>query len=261
LGAVFFMHWYSGRHNTDTPDVDTASEWYASRFEGELGRWLLEVQERGIRCLLGASLREPLEVLDVGGGHAQLTRLFLSAGHRVTVQASSGEALWRLRPLARVEPERLRLLVSRLWELPCADGAYDLVVGVRVLAHVEHWSKLLEEMARVSRRFVLIEYPPLSSANILTPLFFWLKKRVEGNTRPYFCYWDRSLMEQLRSVGFGDFSTYRELAAPMGLHRALGRAKLSRRLEEVLRSAGVTRLLGSPALMLAQRNGEARRSL
>ncbi len=240
-------------HDTDTPDIHTASDGYAGRFAGAVGRWLLSEQERGVRYLLGDHWANALDVLEVGGGHAQLTKCFLSSGHRVTAHGSSQEALARLTGLRREYGDQLRLLVSDLWQLPCADRSFDLVVGVRLLAHVEDWQGLLREMVRVARRFVIVDYPPLSSPNLLTPLVFRLKRRVEGNTRPYFCYWGRRLEAFFRAEGFKRTMTYRQFAVPMGLHRALGQVGLSRRIETVLRTSGVTGLIGSPALLMASR--------
>ena len=110
-------------------------------------------------------------------------------------------------------------------------------------------------MRRAARRFFVGTSPPLSSSNVLKPFLFWAKRFVEGNTRPYFCYWGRSLMSYLRIVGFEPLSTYREFALPMGMHRALRWASLSRHIESALRSTGITDLIGSPALLMAERKG------
>jgi hypothetical protein len=242
-------------HDTRTPDVETASEGYALRFRGPVGRWLLSAQEDGVRTLLQPHAAEVLNVFEVGGGHGQLTELFLSSGHRITVQGSSRGALARLERLRSLHPGQLRFVVSRFWSLPFADRSFDLVVGVRLLAHVEEWRELLEEMIRVSRRYVIVDFPPLSSSNILTPLLFWAKRLVEGDTRPYFCYWPRTLKSYFRSRGFEPIAVYRQFAVPMGLHRAIGRAAVSRRVESALRGSGLTRAIGSPALLMAERNG------
>jgi ubiquinone/menaquinone biosynthesis C-methylase UbiE len=236
-----------------TPDVETASEGYAGRFRSPVGQWLLSVQEQGVRRLLEACGSGPLDVLEIGGGHGQLTELFLSAGHRVTVQGSSASSLARHQSLRARYPGQLRLLVSRLWKLPCADSSFDLAVGVRLLAHVVNWRELLDEMARVSRRNVLLDYAPMSSFNML-PFSFRAKRLIERNTRPYFCHWARMLESHLRMAGFEPVAIHRQLAIPMAIHRAVGRAALSRRLEGVLEACGVTHLIGSPALLLAKRS-------
>jgi SAM-dependent methyltransferase len=249
-------------HDTEKPDVETASDGYAGRFSGPLGEWLLSVQARAVEELLALCGTGTLDVLEVGGGHAQLTPSILSRGHRVTVQASARHALRRHAVLARSSSGRLRLVVSRLWRFPCRDRSFDVVVGVRLLAHVERWQELLREMARVTRRYLIIDYPPLSSANVLTPVLFWAKRRVERNTRPYFCYRVREVESCLRRMGFSPVRTYRQFAVPMGVHRAIDRVRISSSLEALLGGIGVTRVIGSPAVLLAVReNGHGGRAV
>lgn len=238
------------RHDTVTPDIETASQNYADRFRGPVGEWLLDVQRRYVRTLVPQSAGRPLRVLEVGGGHGQLTPTFLAAGHRVSVHASARSALGRVRALRTSYPDRLTFFVSSLWELPCDNDTFDLVAGIRLLAHVEAWRRLLAEMVRVSRRWILIDYPPRSSANVLTPVLFGVKRAIEGNTRPYFCYRDRAVRDELHRLGITRIHTERQLALPMALHRALGRATLSRRLERVMEIVGMTRRYGSPTLLI-----------
>ena len=240
-------------HDTTTPDVETASEDYARRFAGPSGRYLLGVQETLAGGLLAPHRERIRTVLDVGGGHAQLTEMLLGLGARVWVQGSSPACAARLAPAMARHGERLRFVTSGLWDLPFPDRSFDLVVGVRLLAHVVRWQALLAEMARVSRRLVLVDYAPWSSANILEPLLFRLKRRAEGNTRPFFCYWPSEIRQALGEEGFPAQSLAKEFAAPMVVHRALGRPGVSRGLEAACRGLGLTYLLGSPVLLLAER--------
>ena len=59
----------------ETPDIETASDAYAQRFTGEAGRYLLSEQEAAVRAVLADWRGET--VLDVGGGHGQLTPFLL----------------------------------------------------------------------------------------------------------------------------------------------------------------------------------------
>ena len=97
-------------HDTTTPDVETASDDYASRFSGATGRYFLAVQERTVSDLLGSP--GPRRILEVGGGHAQLAPGLLAAGHEVWVQGSAASCAKRLAPLfARCPGRRLPALV------------------------------------------------------------------------------------------------------------------------------------------------------
>ena len=233
-------------HDTQTPDAETASAAYAARFEGAAGRWMLDVQSNMVSDLLaGTAERGPLSVLEVGGGHGQLTDGFAAAGHRVTVHGS-----------ALVCHRRGRLgerIVSTLESLPFTDRSFDLVVAVRLLPHVVGWRELLVEMARVSRRFVLVDFPVRGAAHRLAPFLFRWKRKLEGNTRPYFDYVPAEVSNALRESGYRRVTLRRQFFWPMVLHRKMNRPTVSRSLEGIARSIGLTRRAGSPCLMLGSR--------
>jgi SAM-dependent methyltransferase len=240
-------------HDTETPDVETASEAYARRFSGPIGAWFLEVQRAAVMRLLPATAGGSLRILEVGGGHGQVTAALLAAGHEVVVHGSAPACALRLRPLAAEHPERLRFVVSSLWSLPFPDGAFDAVIGLRLLAHVERFESLLVEMARVSRRSVIVDFAPRISSNLLEPLLFHLKRRVEGDTRPFFCYRTRQLLSPLAAAGLASVRIERQLLLPMVVHRKMARRRLSEALEGGAGAVGLTALLGAPALIAAER--------
>jgi SAM-dependent methyltransferase len=240
-------------HDTTTPDIETASEAYAQRFSGPAGIFLLDVQAKTVRRLLEA-VPAAARVLEVGGGHAQLTPILLELGFDVWVQGSSPVCSRRLRPLI-ARPEycgRLHFVASNLWALPFRDMSFDLVLGVRLLAHVERWQELLAEMARVCRHRLLLDYPPIIGANAFERWMFRFKRHIEGNTRPYFCYSFGELSRALCSLGFERLSLEKQFFVPIVVHRALARQGLSRALERGSRTLGLTRLFGGPVLLLAE---------
>ena len=245
-------------HDTISPDVETSSIAYGERFRGEVGRFFLDAQSEAVSRLLDSTTQGRLKVLDVGGGHAQLTRLLLGRGHDICVQGSTLACARLIEPMMAGSDGRLRFVMSALRPLPFPDRSFDLVCALRVLSHVDAWRELLKEMARVSRRCVLIDYAALIGPNLLTPLLFGLKRRIEGNTRPYFCYTGTMLSRHLADLGFGRFTRRKELFIPMGLHRLMGRAGLSSASERACRRLGLTALVGSPVLLLAERTPGSR---
>jgi SAM-dependent methyltransferase len=161
----------------ENPDIETASDSYARRFAGPAGRYLLRVQESAIRNVL-AGWRGGT-VLDVGGGHAQLTPLLQSLASKVLVFGSDAQSLARVQ---RDFPD-CATAAGDLLALPFAPRAFDVVVAVRLLPHVRNWSRLLEELCRVARSTIVVDYPRTTGFNRLTPLLFPLKRRLEGDTR------------------------------------------------------------------------------
>ena len=234
-------------HDVDEPDVETASDAYASRFAGPVGAWFLRIQADHVLDLLGRPTERPLLVLDVGGGHGQLTGPLVAAGHRVVVHGSRVSCHTRL----CTEGAAVMHVASPLLALPFPDASFDLVVGIRLLAHVADWQGLCRELARVSRDRVLLDFPARSALHHLAPGLFGAKQRVEGNTRPYFDFEVAEVEAELARLGLCVLGVRRQFALPMALHRLLRAPGLSGVLESTAERLGVTRSAGSPVLVLA----------
>jgi SAM-dependent methyltransferase len=240
-------------HDVNTPDVETASDDYARRFAGPIGRFFLDVQAQAVLDLLAVRPGERLRILEVGGGHGQLTPALLAAGHEVWVHGSRAVCAARLADLRQRCQDRLRFVCADLWSLPFPERTFDAVLAVRLLAHVERHEELLSELARVSRRAVVVDYPPRISANLLEPMLFHLKRRVEGNTRPFFCYRAATIERPLVKAGFTRVRRRRQFFLPMVVHRMTRARPVSAATERVCRALGLTALLGAPALLAAER--------
>ena len=238
----------------ETPDIETSSEGYAGRFRGPVGDYFLAVQERMVLELL-EPLRggRPLRILDIGGGHAQIAGPLAAQGHAVTVFGSDPvcrERLDRLLPAGSFRFESGDLL-----RMPFPDRSFDVVVSLRLLAHMERWRALLGEMARLAAGAVILDYPALRSFNLLYGALFGLKKTLEGNTRTFLCFRPGEVAAELARHGFGPPVERRQFFLPMVIHRKLGRAGLSRPVEKLSATLGLTRSLGSPVVLRAVRSG------
>ena len=104
---------------------------------------------------------------------------------------------------------------------------------------------------------MIVDYPDLRSVNYLAERFFGMKKRIEKNTRPFQCFRRGDVLREFRAHGFVAPARRPEFFIPMAVHRALGRARLSRALEAACRRLGLTRLLGSPVLLRVEAAGVA----
>jgi 2-polyprenyl-3-methyl-5-hydroxy-6-metoxy-1,4-benzoquinol methylase len=230
-------------------DVETSSEGYARRFAGPVGAFLLAVQERITLELLrpwpGAT------VLDVGGGHGQLTGALVEAGYRLTVHGSAEACRARVRPW--VDAGRAAFSAGPLLALPHRDAGFEVALSYRLLPHVAAWPRLVGELTRVARRAVVVDYPTLRSVNAVSGALFALKKRVEGNTRPFAVFRDRELERTFAACGFRSTARRPEFLLPMALHRGLSLAPASRALEGAAAALGLTPLLGSPVIARFER--------
>jgi len=229
------------------PDIETSSEGYAARFSGPAGEYLLEVQDASTSALI--SRYADGSVLDVGGGHGQLLNLYAKHRMDVTVHGSDEACFARLDQ----DAAPFQTVVSDILKLPFEDRSFDVVVAVRLISHVEAWPDVLAEMCRVARSAVIFDYPSKRSLNALTPLLFNLKRGIEKNTRTYALFSHRELSSVLTSLGFSEIAEYKQFFLPMVIHRILKGGKLPRIAESFSRSIGLTRALGSPIMLRAER--------
>lgn len=230
---------------SEKADIETASDEYASRFAGEVGDFFLQVQARIALDLLkdipGAS------VLDVGGGHAQLTNPLLENGYKVTVTGSDSACRSRLDRYCN--SRNFEYITCDYLDLPFEDNRFDAVLAFRLLPHAHHWQRLIREMCRVAGKAVVFDYPDKRSANVLYGLLFGLKKRMEGNTRTYTLFTRKEISEELQANHFTVPVFRPEFFVPMVIHRQLGSPRISRSLEAVFRITGLTKLFGSPIIL------------
>lgn len=231
-----------------SPDIVSASDGYARRFAGPLGAYLLEVQTRFTLQLLEPYRGE--RVVDVGGGHAQLAAPLVERGWDVTVTGSAAACRTRLDRL--LPAGSFHFVESGLQRLPFADGEFGVALSFRTLAHVADWEALLAELCRVARRAVVFDYPDRRSFNFWGAALLSWKRSVEPDVRPFRCLARGAVAASLARRGFTVAARRPQFLWPLALHRALGRAGISRALEGVARGAALTRALGSPVIVLAQ---------
>lgn len=229
----------------ETPDIETSSEEYASRFAGEIGRYFLNVQTRAVLDLLKPFPRA--SVLDVGGGHGQIALPLVRHGFNVTVTGSSRNCKDRLDLV--LPTLSFQFVCSSFFALPFEDKQFDVVMAFRLLAHAHHWSRLIGEMCRVASKAVIVDYPDLCSFNILSEQFFRAKRAIETNTRPFLCFRRKTLVKEFISHGFRQPAIRRQFFVPMAIHRALARVHVSKTLEIFSRFLGMTYFFGSPVIL------------
>lgn len=229
----------------ETADIETASEDYAQRFAGSVGEWMLKVQELIVLSWI-KTLRTGSTVLDVGGGHGQLAVPLAKAGYNVTVLGSSDECAERIQP--EIDAGRIMFHTGNVIDLPFPDRSFDVVLSIRLLPHCKMWPVLIKEMCRVTRKSVIVDYPVKRGLNSLSGAFFGLKKKIEGNTRPYALFKDSEIVNEFGKNHFGLKSRQPQFCVPMAFHRLLQCSAMSSGLESFCGAVGLTHLFGSPML-------------
>lgn len=234
--------------HSENADLHSSSQEYANRFGGATGAWMLSIQERALLRMLP---KEASSVLDVGGGHGQTALPLQRDGRSVTILGSSLGCSQLLRDY--IDSGAISFRIGNLIEHPFSDASFDVVVSFRLMSHCTEWRTLIAEMCRVAESTVIFDYPIWCSANLLTPLLFRIKRRIEGNTRTYRIFTTRELTREFSAHGFECTALHKQFFFPMGLHRAIKSQRASAFLESIPRMLGLTRLFGSPVVICFSR--------
>lgn len=234
---------------SESYDIFTSSDDYATRFEGEVGEWFLRVQEQATMRMLAPY--PDATILYVGGGHGQMMDELLRTGHRVTVFSSSDECKKRIQHY--IDDRRIDFRVGNILDMPYPDRSFDVVICYRLTAHVVNLEGYLKELARVAGKAVLLDYPDVRSINYIAPQLYGIKKRLEPNTRKFICFRENQLLEVFKEAGFKRSDRFPQYFLPMMLHRKLKHAGFSDVAEKFFRLVGLTGLLGSPVIMKVER--------
>ena len=237
------------------PDVASSSNEYAKRFAGEAGAYFLETQKNCVVKLLSNLVlpNENPKILELGGGHCQLLDTYLDLGFFVTIQGSDERSFIRPTELGYKNNAKifyLELPINKLETIP--DNSYDIVSGIRLMAHIANWQNYLEQALRISKHGIIFDYASLYTINILSPILFSLKKRIEKNTRPFYCQSSSDVIKTLNKHGAKEVDSIPQFIFPMGIHRIIKSKALSQKLENLGSKLGLS-YLGSPVVVFAKK--------
>ena len=220
---------FSSLEHTNAPDVFTASPEYDKRFLGEVGAYFLSVQKQAVLSHLSRLTSGPVSILEVGGGHLQITRDLVARGHSVTVHGSTEEALDKLNSSEMAS--KVGQLVAPINEINKTAKRCDIVIALRLLPHVVDEAELLDKLVRLSKKGLVFDFASTRGLNSLSSLAFYFKKKIEKNTRPYFNHSPAAIKNLLESHQCKDIQFTGQFVFPMGIHRALKNVTVSKLIE------------------------------
>lgn len=225
----------------------------AARFSGDFGRIIADHQEAFLVRHIGSPAGR--RILDLGAGTGRMSiPLSRMGGHVVAADASQKmqEILYQKTFLQGI---RLHQARTDAHALPFADRSFDVVLSFRLIMHVVDWRHALAEICRVSRDYVILDFPPISGFAGLAPLIHPVILLLKTHHQSYRVFRVRDVVSAFRSEGFEATAMDRHLVLPFGLHRCLNSAAFTRRTETLLQKIGCRDLFGAPVTLVARREG------
>jgi SAM-dependent methyltransferase len=232
-------------------DPAMAEAFDALRFSGPIGRLIAETQERVVASFLAPVASRT--VLDVGTGTGRAAIALAARGARVTGVDASCEMLAVAERRAKDAGVRVTFTPGDAHGLAFPDRSFDAVICLRVLMHTPDWRRSLGELCRVARDRVVCDYPALVSAAALQAAARHAVQAAGGRVEAYRVLADRAVVAALGANGYRIADRHRQFVLPIALHKRLNSARATGRIEGALARAGLTRLLGSPVTVVAER--------
>lgn len=240
----------SSVNDFESPDIHSSSDEYATRFSGEFGEFALKVQGDAVLKILN-NYTDIKTVLDVGGGHGQITPYLINKNYDVTIYGSSDCCKKRVE--SYINNYGVKFSVGSLLNLPFNDKAFDVVICFRQVCHLDNWQALISELSRVSKHLVIIDYPTYKSFNIFNRLLFSFKKKVEKNTRPFTIFFDNEIKNEFLKNDFTINMKIPEYFLPLVFYRIIKKKVLCNFCEKIFGILGLRTFFGSPVIVEAKR--------
>lgn len=232
-------------------DPAMAESFEGQRFSGPIGRLIAASQEQVVTGYL--SPMEGRTVLDVGTGTGRGAIAIARRGAVVTGVDASNEMLAVARRQAADAGVPVTFQTGDAHALAFADRSFDSVLCLRVLMHTPGWRQSLAELCRVASTRVVFDYPALVSAASLQVVARRIAYRFGARVEPYRVFSDRAIRDALAAQGYRITGMHRQFVLPIALHKRLGSADRTTRIEAALSRVGVNWLFGSPVTIVAER--------
>lgn len=230
-------------------DPETARTFDQLRFGSGVGEFLKRNQENLVFHHLADV--QGWRVVDVGAGTGRLTIAFLERGAEVVACDASEEMLKVLR--SKITSPALQTKQTDAQDLSFDDRVFDCALSFRLLMHVLDWKKALSELCRVSRDWVVIDFPPRRGFLRFAPLFHGLKKPFVKQLQAYKVLPLDEVRQVLTSCGFELHAIDSGYFLPITMHRLVRSVSVVKALESGFSKLGLTNSFGAPVTVFARR--------
>jgi len=179
-------------------DPQIAQTFDCDRFGGKIGEEIKLTQEKIVFSALGDV--KGWKILDLGAGTGRMTIPLLDAGAKVTACDASSQMLEVLKQ--KTSNADLTVSVADAHQLEFPDQTFDCSLSFRMLLHVIEWKKALAELCRISKDWLVFDFPPRHGFLLLTPIRHRIHKMVKGSVQAYRTLPLREVKEEIGKNGF-----------------------------------------------------------
>jgi ubiquinone/menaquinone biosynthesis C-methylase UbiE len=239
---------YSYSHYADPATARTFDD---RRFGGPIGALVAGTQARVLANFIGRIQQR--DILDVGTGTGRAALFLASGGARVTAVDASDAMLAIARRRAAADGVSITFQLGDAHALDFADRSFDVAVSLRVLMHTPEWQRCIGELCRVAERLVVVDYPSATSVALIESLARRAGHALGVRTEPYRVFTHRAIADAFVRCGFRIRSVHQQFVLPIAVHKAIGSRRFTLGVEGALDRAGLSRLVGSPVSIVAER--------
>ncbi|MFP4019704.1 MAG: class I SAM-dependent methyltransferase [Bacteroidales bacterium] len=238
----------SRRHYRDYDEHGAPDEFDKNVFGTEIGEYLRETQEK----IVISMIENNLSVLDVGAGSGRLTIPLARKVSNVVAFDAAKEMLKKARDKAEGN-SNISYTIGDAHKLPYKEESFDHVISFRMLMHVEDWRKVISEMCRVSKRYVILEVPPKLGFALLSVFLIKIIKPLGVEREPIRVFSVKELRKELKKNNFEIVLVNKQFFLPYVIHRGANSVRFTRITELILSKIGLTRVFGAPITIKAER--------
>jgi ubiquinone/menaquinone biosynthesis C-methylase UbiE len=155
----------------------------------------------------------------------------------------------------KIKSPNLQVFAVDAHQLQFPDQSFDCAVSFRLLMHVVDWKKVVSEICRVSRDWVVIDFTAHRGFLVFapSPLWYRLRKLFTDIVQPYRTIRVHEVKSELQKNGYEIVKEDPGFFLPLFLYRKIGSAGFAKASEKFFGAIGLTRVAGSPCTIFARR--------
>jgi SAM-dependent methyltransferase len=223
----------------------------ALRFGGPIGEIVQHDQEVLLMAAFG-----PIQgrtILDVGTGTGRAALAFARAGAVVTGIDASEQMLAVARRTAAERKLNATFQAGDAHAIPFGDRAFECAVSLRVIMHTPDWKKCVQELCRVAKWRIVVDFPSAKSAAAIESRARQKKLARGEKVEAYRVLDVAEVRSVIEAAGFKVIGVHKQFVLPINFHKLFNSPLFTNAIESTLSVFGLLSLFGSPVTITAER--------